>query len=77
MPVLIALILLGAAITVRSFAMVVSSTSTRESIVAATSGPAADAPVATMKIAPAPVIDPGAERFVGTGDGSEGGWVRP
>jgi hypothetical protein len=31
---------------------------------------------ATMKIVPAPVIDPSAEVFIGTGDGSSGSWVR-
>jgi hypothetical protein len=40
--------------------------------VAVTSQPAAP----TMKIVPAPVIDPNAEVFVGTGDGN-GGWVKP
>jgi hypothetical protein len=30
-----------------------------------------------MKIVPSPVIDPRAEVFVGTGDGSGGAWVRP
>ena len=35
------------------------------------------ASAATMKIVPSPVIDPGAERFVGTGDGSNGAWTRP
>jgi hypothetical protein len=47
----------------------------------ATAGPralhAAVAAPATMTIAPAPVIDPGAERFVGTGDFANGAWVRP
>jgi hypothetical protein len=33
-------------------------------------------PAATMMIAPAPVIDPGDEMFIGTGDGSNGFWVR-
>jgi len=32
---------------------------------------------ATMMIAPAPVIEPGDEMFIGTGDGSNGFWVRP
>src|SRR5262245_10998408 len=32
---------------------------------------------ATMAIAPAPIIDPGAEMFIGTGDGSNGFWFRP
>jgi hypothetical protein len=32
---------------------------------------------ATMTIAPAPVIEPGDEMFIGTGDGSNGFWVRP
>jgi hypothetical protein len=32
---------------------------------------------ATMRIVPAPVIDPDAEVFIGTGDGSNGSWVRP
>jgi hypothetical protein len=32
---------------------------------------------ATMTIAPAPVIDPGDEMFIGTGDGSNGFWVQP
>jgi len=32
---------------------------------------------AAMMIAPAPVIDSGDEMFIGTGDGSNGFWVRP
>jgi hypothetical protein len=32
---------------------------------------------ATMTIAPAPVVDSGDEMFIGTGDGSNGFWVRP
>jgi hypothetical protein len=32
---------------------------------------------AKMNIAPAPVVDPSAEGFVGTGDGSNGSWIRP
>jgi hypothetical protein len=32
---------------------------------------------AMMTIAPAPVIDSGDEMFIGTGDGSNGFWVRP
>jgi hypothetical protein len=32
---------------------------------------------AAMVIAPAPVIDFGDEMFIGTGDGSNGFWVRP
>jgi len=32
---------------------------------------------ATMEIVPAPVIDATAEVFIGTGDGSEGSWVKP
>jgi hypothetical protein len=31
---------------------------------------------AKMNIAPASVIDPSAEVFVGTGDGSNGSWIR-
>jgi hypothetical protein len=30
-----------------------------------------------MMIAPAPVIDPRDEMFIGTGDGSNGFWVQP
>jgi hypothetical protein len=41
-----------------------------------TGQPTTSAP-AMMKIVPAPVIDPNAEVFVGTGDGSGGAWVRP
>jgi hypothetical protein len=33
------------------------------------------APAATMPIVPAAVLDQGAQRFVGTGDGSAGSWV--
>jgi hypothetical protein len=32
---------------------------------------------ATMMIAPAPIIDSPDEMFIGTGDGSNGFWVRP
>ena len=32
---------------------------------------------AKVNVAPAPVIDPSAEVFVGTGDGSNGSWIRP
>ena len=32
---------------------------------------------ATMTVVPAPVIDAGDEMFIGTGDGSNGFWVRP
>jgi len=38
---------------------------------------AATARPATMDIVPAPVIDPKAELFIGTGDVTEGSWVRP
>jgi hypothetical protein len=38
---------------------------------------ATDVRPTTMRIAPAPVIDSGAEIFIGTGDGSNGSWVRP
>ena len=31
----------------------------------------------TMRIAPAPVIDSGAEIFIGAGDGGNGSWTRP
>jgi hypothetical protein len=46
--------------------------------IAVATGPAsaAGAPPATTAIVPAPVIDPRAEMFVGTGDGSAGTWVR-
>ena len=37
---------------------------------------ASTAPLATMQIVPAPVIDPKAEFFVGTGDRSNGSWIR-
>jgi hypothetical protein len=30
-----------------------------------------------MAIAPTPVIDSGDEMFIGTGDGSNGFWIRP
>jgi len=33
--------------------------------------------VATMAITPALATDPGDEMFIGTGDGSNGFWVRP
>jgi len=32
---------------------------------------------ALMEIVAAPVIDPNSELFIGTGDGSNGSWVRP
>jgi hypothetical protein len=32
---------------------------------------------AALPIVPAPAIDPGAARFIGTGDGSNGAWSRP
>jgi hypothetical protein len=32
---------------------------------------------ATMMITPAPVVESGDEMFIGTGDGSDGFWVRP
>jgi len=32
---------------------------------------------ATRMIAPAPLAEPGDEMFIGTGDGSNGFWVRP
>jgi len=38
---------------------------------------AAAQPTATMRIVPAPVIDQGADLFVGAGDGSNGSWVGP
>lgn len=38
---------------------------------------AAPAPPAPMDIVPAPVVDPGGEVFIGTGDGSNGSWSRP
>jgi len=44
---------------------------------AVVTGPSAATPAPMMKIVPAPVIDPHAEVFVGTGDGSGGAWVKP
>jgi hypothetical protein len=38
---------------------------------------AAAAKDAATPIVPSPVIDPGAERFIGTGDNSNGSWTRP
>jgi len=38
---------------------------------------AAIAPLAPVDIVPTPVIDPRAEFFIGTGDGSNGAWSRP
>jgi hypothetical protein len=35
------------------------------------------APLAARTITPAPVVEPGDEMFIGTGDGSNGFWVRP
>ncbi len=43
----------------------------------ASPSPAHMTPVPQMAIVPAPVIDPGAGHFVGTGDGSNGAWTRP
>jgi len=40
-------------------------------------GPSTATAPPTMKIVPAQAIDPNAEVFVGTGDGSGGGWVKP
>lgn len=76
-PVLMALIALVAVIAVKLFTTTISSIYARQAIAAPAHVPAADSPIPTMKIAPAPVIDPDAERFVGTGDGSAGAWVRP
>jgi len=39
--------------------------------------PAGTPASSTMKIVPAAAIDPTAEVFVGTGDGSGGAWVKP
>jgi hypothetical protein len=44
---------------------------------AAVTGTSAATATPTMKIVPAQAIDPNAEVFVGTGDGSGGGWTRP
>jgi hypothetical protein len=45
---------------------------------AALDGPrAAGAEPAMMKIVPAEVLDPSSLVFIGTGDGSNGSWVRP
>jgi len=53
-----------------------SETARLHATVVAAGQPASPA-VSTMKIVPAPAIDPHAEVFLGTGDGSGGGWIRP
>ena len=61
-------------VVIKSFASATSATSARHSAVA----PAALATQISMRpIVPAPVIDPNAGVFVGTGDGAGGAWIKP
>ena len=62
------LTLLGSLVAIKSF---IPATSAAAPQAAARSDPA------TMKIVPAPVVDPKSEIFIGTGDRSAGSWVRP
>ena len=66
------LIVIGAALAIKSFPAALSSASSPQSSLARV-----DARVPTKEIVPAPAIDRNAERFIGTGDGSAGSWVRP
>lgn len=44
--------------------------------IAASTGPVATQKTETMAINPSPVIDHNAPMFVGTGDGSNGDWIK-
>jgi hypothetical protein len=67
--------------TMATILTVLGSVVAIKSFIPATSAPAPQAATmsepATMKIVPAPVIDPKSEIFIGTGDRSAGSWVRP
>lgn len=58
------------------FATARSLSSPRASMVSSSASTTSAGP-ATMDIVPTPVIDPSSGRFVGTGDGSAGSWIRP
>ena len=59
------------------FSSISSSYSDGQLATAAGRVSATDLRPTTMRIAPAPVIDSGAEIFIGTGDGSNGSRTRP
>ena len=71
------LIVLLAGVAIKSFGHASSSAPTRHANAIPTRTDAGDARTPTMKIIPAPTIDVHAEFFVGTGDGSNGSWIRP
>jgi hypothetical protein len=75
MALVLSVLLAGVAI--KSFGRASSSAATQQSIAATTQPGATDARLPTMEIVPAPVIDPSAEFFIGTGDGGAGSWIRP
>jgi hypothetical protein len=69
------LIVVGASAMIKSDALSISLAAPRQALLFPQRASAARP--ATMQIVPAPVIDPKAEFFLGTGDGSNGSWIRP
>jgi hypothetical protein len=71
-----AIVIVGSVVAIKSFMLATSMAATPQSATSRTRTVATSQP-ATMAIVPAPAIDPTAEVFIGTGDGSVGSWVRP
>jgi hypothetical protein len=63
----------GVVMTIKSFVPAV----TAATMAATEPGRTAAAPPDMMVIVPAEVIDPKADVLIGTGDGSNGAWVKP
>ena len=68
------LTVLATIVAIKSFVAVNAGAQMQRPVIAAAR---TATPPEMMAIVPAPTIDTKAEIFVGTGDGSGGGWVRP
>lgn len=73
----VALTALGAVVAVKSLVHVTSATGMQAKVNAPARLRMSVFPPDMMAIVPAPVIDTKAEAFVGTGDGSNGVWIKP
>ena len=67
----------GAIVVMKSFVHVTSATAMQPTVTAPARVKMSVFPPDMMAIVPAPVVDTKAEAFIGTGDGSNGVWVRP
>ncbi len=68
------LTVLSAVVTIKAFSFATTSAAPKPVTMSARTS--ASAPT-TMAIVPASAIDPSTSLFIGTGDGSNGSWVRP